>query len=975
MPSSSAVLTFGPFRMDIANETLWRGQERLTLKPKAFAVLRTLLERPQHLVTKDELLNGHWGDVAVGDAVLKTCIGEIRQVLGEPANSPTFIETVHRRGYRFLATPTPTSSTLSSTITRWFVSREVELDQLHAWWIEAQKANRQIIFVTGEPGIGKTSLVEMFLEQVVCSDAAWIGRGHCIEQYGASEAYLPILEALGRLCRQPDGDRLVKCFKEYAPTWLMQLPGLVDPAELQRLLPSVIGATPVRMMRELADALEVFTKNTPIILSLEDLHWLDTSSLELVGYLARRSHPARLLVLGTYRPADLILLKHPLKQLKQDLLVHHQCQELQLECLSEPAVEEFLRQRCADEAKTEYSLHELAHHIHQRTEGNPLFMVNIVDHYISHHFVGREGQLWKVKDEAVQLTIPTGLRQFIDLRVEQLDAQDKRLLTVASITGRQFTTATIATALEAPVTEVDRHCHDLVDRELFIRRDGMREWPDGTVSACYAFQHALYQETLYEHIPLAHRIAFHRKIGERLEKAYGEHTQTVAPELALHFERGHDPDRASRYHQQAGEAAFQRSAAHEALLHFRQALDLLKNLPPGPERTQRELLLQSMLGLPIIHTQGFGSPEVERTFRRARELCTQVPGSPQLFDILYGLFQFYMAKSERKPAKQLAEQLLDLARQSHDPIHHIIAYTAKGALFFHGGDFIPAKDLLEEGLSVLHPSHHRIMVTQYGEDPSSIAQFFLGWTQVICSLSQHGLQLVLQTVARSRELQHSFMTAGTLLSVGLVYQISGDATAALATAEESIAISEKEGFPLWLASGLALRGWAKGMHRDLEDGIAELTQGITMLRQISFGSLIVAHYAALVEVVMKAKQYEQGAEAIEEALAFTEETGERWYEAELIRLKGEITLGSAKLDREQAVQEAEASFKEAITIAQKQGAKLFELRAVISLSRLWQQQGKGKQARPRLQKIYDWFTEGFDTKDLQEAKALMDLLN
>ncbi len=213
----STFLSFGPFGIDLANATLWRGHDRLALKPKSFAVLQTLLERPQQLVTKEELLAIHWEDVAVGEAVLKTCIGEIRQALGESAQQPTFIETVHRRGYRFIGTLIPATPTPGSSTTHPFVGREAELATLLGWWEAAKQGNRHLIFVAGEPGIGKTSLVNAFLDQVATSGENWIGRGQCIEQYGAGEAYLPILEALGRLCGNREERRLSRAFASMLP--------------------------------------------------------------------------------------------------------------------------------------------------------------------------------------------------------------------------------------------------------------------------------------------------------------------------------------------------------------------------------------------------------------------------------------------------------------------------------------------------------------------------------------------------------------------------------------------------------------------------------------------------------------------------------------------------------------------------------------------------------------------------------------
>ncbi len=974
MPSSHQTLTFGHFRIDLANATLWQGAERLALKPKSFAVLQTLLEHPQQLVTKDELLATHWEDVAVGEAVLKTCIGEIRQALGESAQQPTFIETVHRRGYRFMSTPIPVTPTPGSSATHPFVGREQELATLWNWWEAAKQGNRHVIFVTGEPGIGKTSLVNAFLNQVATSGENWIGRGHCIEQYGAGEAYLPILEALGRLCRQPQGEALVSCLRQYAPTWLMHLPGLVAPTEISQLLPSIVGATPVRMMRELADALEVFAHKHPVILSLEDLHWLDAASLELLTYVARRSSTARLMVLGTYRPTDLILLKHPLKQVKQELLLHGQCQELGLECLTESAVEEFLTQRFTSSSERVASLHAVARVVHQRTEGNPLFMVNLVNYFVDHDLLVQEGHEWMVKEQEARTTTPTGLRQFIEVRVGQLDPEDRHLLAMASIAGMEFSAATIEAGLGSAMTDIDRRCDDLARRDQFIRQQGTSQWPDGTATAHYEFQHALYQETLYEHVPLTQRTEWHRKVGERLEQGYGEHTRDIAAELALHFERGQDPDRASAYHQQAGEEAFKRSAHHEAILYLTKALQFLHRLTPGPTRDQREVLLQSLLGLQILQTNGFTTSEGGQALARAHELCQQFPNNAQFFPNLYSLFRYYVTISDRENARDTRDQLVHLAQQTNEAEALAISLTSQGGMAMFWGEPQIARPYLQQAISLEEGVDSVSLLIKYGEETRITCWHFLSWVLWTLGFPDQSKTQAKEALSRAKTLNNPFTHVFSLLQNAITHMMQRDYAQALCFSHEALTFAQQHGYQQWEAESLRLSSSIQRIQGKTPEGDMNQEPHVPLQQSIDTHPPFPCTMALMIESTWQSGQYHEGLAMAQNALDRIGNYGMTWYEAEWVRLKGELLLSLGEPNTRHAAQEAETCFQEAIRIAKKQEAKSLELRAVMSLSRLWQQQGKGKKARPKLKMIYDWFTEGFDTQDLQDAKALLDSL-
>ncbi|BBA32848.1 uncharacterized protein sS8_0883 [Methylocaldum marinum] len=419
-------IVFGPFRLEPGNAMLWRGDQAIVLRPRTFAVLCYLLEHPDRLLTKTEILNALWPRQYVSEGVLKASINEIRKALGDDPKAPRYIETRHRRGYRFIGPrashPPSASSALPSPRC---VGRDAELRHLHAALEKALAGERQLVFVTGEAGIGKTTVVEVFAEGAAArQELLRMASGQCVEHYGPGEAYLPVLEALGRLCRPPQGKRLVALLRRYAPTWLGQLPWLLSPAEQTELQRQGVAATPERMLREMAEALEAVTAETPLVLVLEDLHWSDYATLDLLAALARRREAARLLVIGTYRPMELIVRGHPLKGLKQELQVHGQCAELALGALSEAAVTDYLAARCPRVAPT-VPLERLAQWVSRRTEGNPLFMVHTVAYLCARGALreapepaGQDASLRVLED--AEHGMPETLQQMIDQQIDRL---------------------------------------------------------------------------------------------------------------------------------------------------------------------------------------------------------------------------------------------------------------------------------------------------------------------------------------------------------------------------------------------------------------------------------------------------------------------------------------------------------------------------------------------------------------------------
>jgi len=1021
------LLSFGPYQLAPGNGQLWKGTQAVKLTPKSLAVLCYLVDREGQVVTKEELFQAVWADTVVSDAALTVCIQELRRVLRDDAYNAHYIETVHRRGFRFIAkivsrqnsqpSPSPQHPTPS------IVGREAELQQLHEWLDKALSGERQLLFVTGEPGIGKTSLVDAFRQRL--ETGGWglalspqasslkplaspvsFAHGQCIEHYGTGEPYLPVLEALGRLCREPDGAQLVAVLKQYAPTWLVQLPSLLTTAEATALQGKTAGATQVRMLRELAEAIEEMTTKRPLVLWLEDLHWSDVSTLDWLAFIARRRERARLMIIGTYRPVEVLAREHPLKAVKQELHLHGQCQELTVDFLREKHVAEYLVKRFTVEEHDRASFHRLARAIHQRTDGNPLFMVNVVDQLLSQGvFVQADGQ-WTVQKERDTVgAVPEGLRQMIEQQVERLSVKERGMLEAASVAGVEFSAAAVAAGVGTELEAVEEQCTGLARRDQFLRLAGTNEWPDGTVATRYSFLHALYQEVVYERIPVGQRVTLHKQIGEREEAAYGERAREIAVELAVHFERGRDYRRAVQYLQQAGENAVRRSAHQEAINLLTKGLKLLKVLPDTPECTRQELTLQAALGQPLIATKGYGAPEVERIYTRALELCEQVGEALQLFPVLFGLWVFYLMRIELQTARERAEQLLRLAHSAHEPAFLLEAHRAVGSTLYFQGELASARTHLEQALILYNPQQHRSHAFRYGQDPGVVCRTYASRTLWYLGYPDQALQRSSEALTLARESSIPFDLAHALVFAAELHTLRREFQVVQERAEATIALCAAQEFPAWLAYGTMLRGLALTEQGQSPEGIAQMGRGLAAFGATGAEAGRPDLLVLLAEAYGKAEQTEDGLAVLAEAFPAVERMGMHHCAAELYRLKGELTLAQssvqslgvqtnqkAKGKRQKAKietspqpltpstqaeveREAEECFLKAIEIAQRQQAKSLELRATMSLARLWQQQGRQKEAHQMLSEIYGWFTEGFDTKDLQEAKALIEELS
>jgi predicted ATPase len=689
-------IAFGPFRFDVTHGRLYREEQVIGLRPRCLAVLCYLVEHPGRLVTKAELWQHVWAGTHVTDTVLRASVKEIRAALGDVAAA----------------------------------------------------GDRQLVFVSGEVGVGKTTVIDLWLARLAAGSEVRMAWGQCVEHYGEGEPYLPLLGALGQLCREAEGHAIPAVLRRYAPLWLAQLPGLVGELEQERLQRQLQGATPARMLRELAEALDVLAAERPLVLVLEDLHWSDTSTVEVLAYLAQRREPVRLLVLGTYRPVETMLREHPLRRTVQELCGRGQGAELRLECLPAEDVAAYMAGRLGGPVAA-----QLAAYVHARTEGNALFMVNIVDHLVQQRLmVRREGQ-WALRAgaDAKLANVPEGLQQFLVRRIEDLPPDARRALEATSVAGEAFAVAAVAAGAQCPVTEVDAVCEGLARQQHFIDDTGLTVWPDATSGGSYRFRHALYQQVLYEQVGTARRVQLHRRIGARLEAGYGARAGEIAAQLAVHFERGGEIRRAVHYWQQAGENAARRHAYHEAIDAFRKGLALLATLPEDPERTQRELALQLTLGELWGAVKGRMAPEVGEAYTRAYALCQQVGETPWRFEALWGLTLFHCVEAQLSTARRFSPELFDLAERQHDGVLLQRSHYAWGMYAFAQGNFGAARAHLEDSRRLSDTSQPSTPIVHAVYDEGMNALCFLAQTLWVLGYADQAQQRSQEALAMARQ--------------------------------------------------------------------------------------------------------------------------------------------------------------------------------------------------------------------------------
>ncbi len=552
--------------------------------------------------------------------------------------------------------------------------------------------------------------------------------------------------------------------------------------------------------------------------------------------------------------------------------------------------------------------------------------------------------------------------------------------------GREFSYELLQEVSLLSEPELQDALSKLVEAEILYQR-GIGE------KARYFFKHALIQDTAYHSLLKSTRQHYHQQIAQALAETF-PHIKDTQPELlAHHYTEANLLEQAIPYWQQAGQQAGQRSANAEAISHVKKALELLGTLPHTFDRAQQELTLQIAYGSALM-TKGYGVPEVEEAYARARELCKQLGETPQIFPVLVGLNRIYSARAELPKARELGEQCVTLAQRTNDPLLLVEAHRALGNTLYFLGEFTAVRFHLEQVIALYEPHQDHALAVFYLIDPAVSGLSYLAWALWLLGYPDQALKRSQEALARAHELAHPFSRAIAQIFAPVLHQFRQERDITEEQAEAGIAFATEGGFVTSpLAWGMVLKGWALAEQGQREEGIAQINQGMETWRATGAECGRTHFLALLAEVHGRSGQITDGMNMLAEAFAFVEKTGERFYEAELYRLKGELTLRNGASDRRLetsssspqvpslkpaapsgAEREAEELFFKAIAIAQKQHAKSWELRAATSLARLWQHQGKRAEAHKVLVEVYNWFTEGFDTKDLQEAKALIEEL-
>jgi predicted ATPase len=968
---TASELRFGPFSLEREPVRLMRGVDVVKLRPKSLDVLCYLAQRPGQLVGKEELLTRVWAGRVISNSGLRLCIREIRAILGDDADAPHYLETVVGQGYRFLQGAGGKAPNLDSTGP--IVGRDAELRRLDERYQLAAAGHTQLVLLAGEPGIGKTTMVELFLDRISKNHNAHVIQGQCVIHYGQQEAYGPVLEAIATFFRDQNDTGFIKDMERHAPGWLLQLPNMLDAMLLERVKHRTEGMAPERMKREFCQLVAVLAEKKPLVMVIEDLHWADVTSIDLLAFLAEHDK-LPLMILGTYRPADAVLYSRSLRDTVKELKGRGLCQELILESLAETDLAKYLAGRLNGEVSD-----DLIAGLYPRTGGNPLFMVKLVEELIRTQALVCHDGLWGVGSQAggLQADIPESLQSLISRYLEALPPVHKEMLEVASVVGMEFSAAAMADALDKTIEEIESACANLSADGQFIEPGDLLTWPDGTLTGSFRFQHHLYLEVIYRQIATARRARIHRKVGKRLQKAWGGDPREIAAMLAEHFERGRDPENAARYRRMAGEQALGLHAYHEAAQHLQAALeafDRARSRPADrdPEDPVRwELDVCTALGAVLNVTRGHSDPEVGKVHSRARMLIERLDDPAAQIQTLFNLWTFSTTAAELAESAHLVTRMLELTAGTENDELVLMIHSARARTCFFHGEFAESADSVRQVLTLYDPLRHGDLPRRYGQDePGVISQGVDSWRLWLQGFPAQAATRVREACELAERLDTPWGRAFAWAWLLVTLQFRGDTAELYRRAGDLHRLSAEHGFSLWIAWATFFEGWVAGARANVADGIALMERGLEAWR--GHGAHIGEPYflALLSETCLRAGRIDAAGERLAEARARVQETDELWWEAELHRLEGEILLAAAG-DGDRG-ERAEACFRRALEVAGRQGATSLELRAALSLSRLWLQQGQTQEARQLLNPIVAWFSEGLESEELRDAKSMME---
>ena len=914
-----APLRFDRFELDETNAILLRDGKPVALAPTPFAVLCALVRQPGQLLRKDALLDEVWGHQFVSDSVLKTAISDLRILLGDEARNPRFIETVSRRGYRFVAPTTPVSSRAANPIVdaapapASFIGRRDALAQLHADWAIACGGKRSLVWVVGEPGIGKTTLIEQFIAGL--TDSLCV-RGQCVEQFGGGEPYLPVLEALGELCRRDTS--APQLLRAVAPTWLLQLPWLCTTEERDALRRELTGVGADRALREMGEFLDRYTEQRPLVLVTEDLHWSDRATIQLIDYIARRRGGARLMWLITFRLAEVVALDHPLNALRRELRLHRLCDEIVLDPFSGTEVAEYLRQ-CAPTLELDETF---VRALQERTDGLPLFVASVVSELATR--AAHDTEEPAPAAQVARMAVPENLAAIIDRYIARLGDEQRSLLSVAAVCGVEFCVGTLSHAMARDDTSIAQVCDELQREGLWLV-PGRTDEHDAPPEQRFSFRHALFRQVLYDRTAAFRRAELHRNVALALELQRSAGSTVAAAELAAHFELAREPLKAAQYFAEAAQAALRLFSPAQCMAHAEHGLTLLDRLPRDDARTEVEFALATLSGVAASHLLGFSSSDAKAALMRAHALLAEVPLHRMRGLLLHSLGITLLARADYAEALAMAERSDALATAHQDPVLRLGACMVKGDVNMLHGKPGDSREWFERGLNVI------------AELGGSANNAFLADSEVtmLVLLAMQLVHLGDLGAARAR-MQEAQVRAGAdsqpmarmiaIWFTAVCEQRLGDAQRVAVLAEQMRELVDEFALGQGRTASRWFLGWAKarlGEPRRGYEMIREAYEENTRLGMLS-GASETLGYAA--EALLLDGDLDGARRELEEALQIAGKLGERIYLAPLLILEARIARGRGD------GRAANDAIRRAIAEARAQGAAWFELLALVELA-------------------------------------------
>ena len=834
-----------------------------------------------------------------------------------------------------------------------FVGREHEMEALMRALEQSKAGHGQVVAAMADYGVGKSRLFYEF--KALSHSGCMVFEAYSVS-HGKASAYLPVIELLREYFEigGDDDDRkrrerilgkvlgLDRTLEDTLP-YFYSLLGLTEAGDsLARMDPNIKRR---RTLEAIKRVLLRESLNQPLIVIFEDLHWIDGETQALLTLLVDAITNSRILLLVNYRP-----------EYRHDWGSRTHYTQLRLDPLAGDGAAEMLTALLGDEPELE----PLKRLIAERTEGNPFFVEEMVQALLEEGVVARNGRV-ALKRPLSQITVPPTVQALLASRIDRLRPDEKAFLQTLAVLGREFTMTFIRRVTGSNDNELERILRDL-QRGEFI--DEQPAFPDTK----FSFRHALTQEVAYNSVLLERRKQLHEHVAQAIEELFQSQLNEYCTDLAYHYSRSANAQKAIKYLRLAGQQAIRRSAHGEAITHLNAALDLLKTLPDTHLRAQEELGLQIALGTALTPIRGAASREVEAAYTRATVLSHYSFDTAELFSALWGLFLISFLRGRHKAAGELAEQLLTQAQRVGDPIFVAIAHYALANIEYDAGGFPLACHHFEQSLS-LYEAHGRRSIFLMGEELAVVCRSFGSFAFLASGYPDRALQWGEDGLRLAQELRSPYDVALALSTAVFVHQWRREPQPTRERAEALIAITTEQGFSGLGAAAFVGLGCVLVQQNQPEDGIRQILRGIeTSCNQ---GYRTDYQLPVLADAYRQIGQSEAGLRVLNEARKQLDENGTRYWEAELCRLQGELLL----IQNPTNAAQAEKCFRRAIQIAQKQSAKLWELRATTSLARLLATQGRRNEARTALSEIYNWFTEGFDTADLKDAKALLDELS